>query len=478
MPSSETIVAVSSPPGSSARAIVRLSGPEAIVCAEKLFVSQAKSQKPKAKIEADWHITLGSLTVPAFVAPVPCMLMMMRGPRSYTREDVVEFHVPGSPPVVSGVLEAVLASGARLARPGEFTERAYLSGRIDLAQAEAVMKLIHAAGEDESRLALGELTGALSKRVAAVAEQLTEALTQVELAIDFSEEDLVPAGEDKIAREVSCALGEVEGLRRSEGAAVAFSERARIAVVGRANAGKSSLFNRLVGRAAAIVTPVPGTTRDVLEEETDIEGARVLLVDTAGERPKAEGERPKAEPDPDEEALVRARSERERADLLLLVIDGSEPLSAVDAEFLDAVSANPKSKIQNPKSSPACLLVLNKSDLPAAEKTERPDISGRGHVVEVSCLTGAGLDALRAEIREALLGRGVRRPAQRFLLTLRQLDSLRLAAECLARARDASGLELIADDLRGAINHLRSLTRPLAAADLLDRIFSRFCIGK
>ena len=480
--SRDTIVAVSSPPGASPRAILRLSGPDALACADKLFSPLCATDGLPASALGDWSLAPGSLAVPAFAAPVPCLLFVMRGPRSYTREDVVEFHVPGSPPVVSGVLEAVLAAGARLARAGEFTERAYLSGRIDLAQAEAVMKLIHAAGEDESRLALGELTGALSKRIGRIAERLTEALTQAELALDFSEEDVLPSGEGDIASEIDAAAREIDDLRASAGVSAVFSERPRVSIVGRANAGKSSLFNRLLARDAAIVTSVAGTTRDVLEEEVDIDGAKVLLVDTAGERPplipsppsggEGQGEGAVAV-DPDEEAIRRARAEHERADLLLLVIDGSQPLTAIDEALLDSLSVNLKSETQNPKS----LIVLNKTDLPTAPETDR-ELRARGVVVSVSCVTGSGLDRLRSEIRETLLGRGIRRPGQRFLLTLRQIDSLRLAAETLSRAKEAIGLELIADDLRAAINHLRSLTRPLDEDDILDRIFSRFCIGK
>ena len=487
----DTIVAVSSPPGASARAIVRLSGPDALSCADALFLPSPPIQNPKSKTQnqdarPDWTAVPGLLTLPAFVAPVPCLLLVMRGPRSYTREDVVEFHVPGSPPVAAAALDAVLARGARLARPGEFTERAYLSGRIDLAQAEAVMKLIHSASDAEGRLAMGELDGALSKRVGTIAERLTDALTQVELALDFSEEDIPLASAEDLLRAVEDAARDVDDLRRSAPANYAFSERARVSIIGRANAGKSSLFNRLLVRDAAIVTPVAGTTRDTLEEEVDIGGVRLLLVDTAGERAersKVEGRRSKEEADPDEEAIRRAREERERADLLLLVIDGSAPLTPVDLALSESVSSNLKSKIQNPKSqsSPAALIVLNKTDLPACPETSAA-VRSRALAVPVSCATGEGLDRLRDEIRETLSRRGVERGGQRFLLNLRQVDSLRGASEALSLAQtalaDSLGLELAAADLRAAIDRLRCLTRPLDPDELLDRIFSRFCIGK
>ncbi len=497
----DTIVAVSSPAGASARAIVRLSGPDALACADALFSPAASPiQNPKPKIQngADWSASVGSLAIPAFHVPVPCLLMVMRAPRSYTREDVVEFHVPGSPPVASAVLEAVLSRGARLARPGEFTERAFLSGRIDLAQAEAVMKLIHAAGEAESRLAMGELTGALSKRIDGVTERLTEALARVELALDFSEEDVPTASADELAAAIDAAAREVNDLLRSAPANTAFSERPRVAIVGRANAGKSSLFNRLLDRDAAIVTPVAGTTRDTLEEETDLAEAPILLVDTAGERANSKletrnsplvpkdlrGPEGKEETDPDEQAIARAREERERSDLLLLVIDASAPLTAVDLALLDRLALGSPRPPRGGEGqgegrivSSSVIVVLNKTDLPICPETAQI-VRSRALSVDVSCATGEGLDRLRAEIRERLQRRGVERSGQRFLLNLRQVDSLRGAAEALARAKQASGLELVADDLRAAVNHLRALTRPLDPEDLLDRIFSRFCIGK
>ena len=485
--SAETIAAVSSPAGASARAIVRLSGPGALACAEALFSPSVSAiQNPKSKIQnrADWSVACGYLAVPAFCAAVPCLLMVMRAPRSYTREDVVEFHVPGSPPVAAGVLEAVLGQGARLARPGEFTERAFLSGRIDLAQAEAVMKLIHAAGEAEGRLAVGELGGALSRRIDAIAERLVETLAQAELALDFSEDDVPAMSAEDLARAVEAAAGDIDELRRSAPANAAFSERPRVSIVGRANAGKSSLFNRLPHHDAAIVTSVAGTTRDVLEEETDLDGAKLLLVDTAGERGAASTDAA----NPDEQAIARAREESARADLLLLVIDASEPLTAVDVELLDRLASGfprpplgGEGKGEGRMAASSSFVVLNKSDLSCSPDTVET-VRSRALAIDVSCATGEGLDRLRSEIRERLLLRGVARPGSRFLLNLRQVDSLRLASEALARAKQAAdgalGLELIADDLRAAINRLRSLTRPLDPDELLDRIFSRFCIGK
>jgi tRNA modification GTPase len=477
----DTIVAVSSAAGVAHRAIIRMSGPEAVGCAEVVFrPSAAQNQNPESEIQNhaapppdDWSVTVGSLSVSSLSAPVPCLLYLMRAPRSYTREDVVEFHVVGSPPVTAAVLAEVLSRGVRLARPGEFTERAYLNGRMDLSQAEAVLKIIQATSDAERRLALGELTGKLSKRITVLTERLVDLLARVELALDFSEEDVPVIDAKTLGWELASAAKDVDDLLSSGDAGYVYAENPRVSIIGRTNVGKSSLFNRLLGSDEAIVTSISGTTRDVLEQELDIAGTKLLLVDTAGEKesPEVEGRRPREEADPDEMAIERARAEREKADLLLLVIDGSQPLTAIDVELLDGVSSNPR----------PLLLVLNKTDLPVDAETDRA-ARCRALVVPVSCATGQGIGRLRDEIRASLSLRGVERSGLRFMLNLRQLDSLRLAAESLRGAQSAAagglGLEFAAADILAAINRLRELTHPLEEDEILDRIFSRFCIGK
>ncbi|HUV38246.1 MAG TPA: tRNA uridine-5-carboxymethylaminomethyl(34) synthesis GTPase MnmE, partial [Planctomycetota bacterium] len=233
-------MAVSSAPGSGERAIVRMSGHRAVGVAATLF---APSSGPPVGALPGWSVVRGALRVAAFLAPVPARLYLMRAPRSYTREDVVEFHVVGSPPVVSGVLDEILSRDVRLARPGEFTERAYLSGRIDLSQAEAVLKLIHARSETEERLAVGELTGELSRRIGEITERLVEVLTRVELAIDFSEDDVPAADARTLVAELAGLRDDLDALRSSGAARTVYTELPRVAIVGRTNTGKSSLFN-------------------------------------------------------------------------------------------------------------------------------------------------------------------------------------------------------------------------------------------
>ena len=503
---SDTIVAVSSASGAGRRAIVRMSGPRAMEVADGLF--RPDSGPSPSELPA-WSVARGRLDIADFTVPVPALLYLMRAPRSYTREDVVEFHLVGSPPVTSAVLAEITSRDVRLARPGEFTERAYLSGRIDLSQAEAVLKLIHARTEAEERLAVGELTGELSKRIAEVTERLVELLTQVELAIDFSEDEVPLVAMDSLADRLAALRAEIDELRSAGTARTVFSEMPRVGIIGRTNAGKSSLFNRLLERDTAIVTAASGTTRDVLEEELDLDDVRLLLVDTAGEKtPTA---------DLDDIALERARTERERADLLLLVIDASEPLTAIDLTLLDRLCAVPplpaaggqvvssssplplRERVRVRGTSPASeapgdevssadervstgtLIVLNKSDLPVNVETERT-VRSRELAVSVSCKTGSGLDRLRDEIREALTHGGGAMSGQRFGFNLRQLNSLRDASDALGRASGAAsedlGFEFPASDIRSAVNHLRDLTHPLDEEEILERIFSRFCIGK
>jgi tRNA modification GTPase len=512
---------VSSAPLAAERAIVRMSGPRAIPVAAELF--DPEDAPPVGRLPA-WSVARGVLELPALVSPLPALLYLMRAPRSYTREDVVEFHVIGSPPLAAALLAELTARQVRLARPGEFTERAYLSGRIDLSQAEAVLKLIHARSDAERRLALGELTGDLSRCTAALAERLAEILTRAELSLDFSEDDVPDVSLAGLAADLDRAARDIDLLLRSGAASQVFSERPRVGIVGRTNVGKSSLFNCLLSRDEAIVTDVAGTTRDLLEAELSLDGAELLLVDTAGEKIPAE--------DLDELALERSRAELQRADLVLLVIDVSVPLTPIDLTLIENLtqasplppqaggegqglsavalakanegptspsppSACPESVVgrgegrpqapsevegeRGPSSPAPFLIVLNKTDLPMDGETER-FVRSRGLVVPVSCVTGSGLPRLRDEIRALLTVRGVERAGLRFLFNLRQFDSLRHAREALARASaaatDGIGLEFAAADIRTALNHLRDLTHPLTEDDILDRIFSRFCIGK
>jgi tRNA modification GTPase len=393
----------------------------------------------------------------------------MRAPRTYTREDVVEISAHGSPLALRRILEVALAAGARAAQPGEMTLRAFLNGRVDLAQAEAVMALINAETDAGHRLALRQLQGELSAEVASARRQALEALIRIEASIDFPEDEVPPPDPTELAALLTGAQAGVERLLASADRGRVLREGLRVALVGRPNVGKSSLLNALLRTERAIVTPVAGTTRDTVEEKALIGGLAVQLVDTAGLTPSD---------DPVERIGVeRSRAAAQAADLLLLVLDGSEPLTPLDA----TVATELRTLGQADTSRPA-ILVLNKADLPHQLSDEAaqalwPDAP----LVATSTVTGSGLAALEGEIAALALG-GTAQAGDALVSSARHKDALRRGVEHLqaAQATLANGLPLdfVAIDLRAALEALGEITGETATADLLDRIFAEFCIGK
>lgn len=413
----ETIVALSTPPGGGLRAVVRLSGPRAVEIGGGLP---------------------GAVT--------------MRGPRSATREDVVELHLPASPPLVTRLVRSLLDRGARPARPGEFTLRAFLNGRIDLAQAESVGRLISAEGEEDRRAALEILHGAFSRRLADLEDGLLMLCADVEAAIDFVDQDIEILSPGAAVERAAAARSSLRALLAETAARVVADERPTAALFGPPNAGKSSLFNALSG-GDAIVSPVAGTTRDVIAADLDA-GVRVRLLDSPGEQEA---------PGLDGEAVRRSRDAVRRADLLLFVVDASDPGRALPME---------------PQGRPA-LLVLNKCDLSQDEALRRR--FRLREAVWTSVRTGEGIGALRERIG-AMLGRDEPgRSAARFRISIRQRALLREADAAIDRAAGAApglGLEFVAADLRTALGALGGISGRATDEDLLDRIFSRFCLGK
>jgi len=413
--SADTIVALSTPPGGGLRAIVRLSGPRAAEIGGGLSGA-----------------------------------VVRRGPRTYTREDIVEIHLPASPPLVDRLLRDLLERGARPARPGEFTLRAFLSGRLDLAQAEAVGQLISAEGDEDRRAAVQQLAGDFSRRLSAVEESVLNLCADAEAAIDFVDQDIeilpVAAAVGR-AREALTALRD---LLAETAARRVSDERPTAAFLGLPNAGKSALFNALSG-SEALVSDVAGTTRDVLTAEIDA-GLRVRLLDAPGE---AEG------PGLDGEAVRRSRDAVRRADLLLFVVDASAPERSLPLE---------------PAGRPA-ILVLHKCDLAHDESTRRR--FRLREAVWTSAVTGEGLAELKRAIGSMLGHEGS--PAARFRINLRQGALLREAESALERACGAApglGMEFVAADLRAALAALGGISGRATDEGLLDRIFSRFCLGK
>lgn len=464
----DTIVAISSPVGASPRAIVRLTGEAALPIATRFFrPTPRQSDIDKA---AGYSAVEGSLQLGADWPPVPAVVYLMRRPRSYTREDIVEFHVPGSPPLLQEMLRLLLASGARAAEPGEFTKRAFLNGRLDLAQAEAVQRLIHARSEAEMRAALRQIGGSLSRGVSCLHEHTANLLAHVEASIDFSDQEIEIISRQQIAGRITEVRNELAQLVSDSVTGGVAVELPRIVLCGKPNAGKSSLFNALLRRDRAIVTPIAGTTRDVIEGIATLNGlCEALLVDTAGiaQEPDALQSR----------AGDRARHSAENADLVALVIDASEPLG--DTELMR--------RIFRGRSPEHIIVCLSKSDLPAAcsaDEVRRVCVESTARqadtlaVVRTTCTSEEGVADLTRAIAAKLLGGGVERTAAHFVLEARHKAALEEADAALLRALHSPEPELTAVELREALAALASILGLDATPDILDRIFSQFCIGK
>lgn len=450
----DTIAAIATPRGKGARGIVRLSGPDALPVAESCL--------DRALPKAAYRLHNAAFRLPR-TAPFPVSVYIMTAPRSYTREDVVEIHAPGAPPLLAAILDELRHSGARLAAPGEFTRRAFLNGRIDLAQAEAVLAVIRSASDAEEKLALSALRGDMRDHLRPVRRQLMELAVDIEAGLDFVEDDISFAPESRRQAGLRSAAAAIREILEHSYARTVFHEEVVAVLYGATNAGKSSIFNMLAGSPQAIVEPTPGTTRDFLEAAVEIEGAHFLLVDTAGVRTPAEVV--------EQIAVETSRRIAREAQIVLFVVDASlRPSPEVDALYRD-VRRLPH------------LVLLNKSDKPSALSHDQwrrrfPDAAA----LEISAETGTGRDELElAMARQVHLG-GVNLSGSRFLLVERQKACLGDAADALKRARDAvdreAGDEILSLEIRQACEALGNVTGESYLDDLLDEVFSRFCLGK
>jgi tRNA modification GTPase len=445
----DTIAAISTPPGEGGIGVIRLSGPDAVAIARRLF-------RP-AFDPAPYRLHYGHVVDETGVVD-EVLLSVMRAPRSYTREDVVEISAHGGPVPLRRILALVLAAGARLARPGEFTERAFLNGRIDLTQAEAVLDTIRARTDAGLRAAQAALGGALGGRVRALRGRLVALLASLEAAIDYADEDLTFLAPAEIADELESIAADLTDLVASHDRGKLLREGAATVIIGRPNTGKSSLLNALLGEARAIVTDVPGTTRDVIEEQIDLHGVPLRLVDTAGIR--------HTEDAVERIGVARSRAALEGADLVLLVLDASAPLTPEDAALLAEVRARP------------AIAVLNKADLPAV--LTPAEIAGVP-TVALSALTGAGLSDLHDAFARLLFGGAVAAEAP-ALANLRQRDAAMRAADAvrhtLATVAAGGSEELIAVDVMAAAAALADITGDDIREQVIHDLFARFCVGK
>jgi len=468
----DTICAIATPVGEGGIGILRISGEKAIEVAAGLL--RLRSGKSLASVRSHTlyradildQATLSSSDVQRQPSRAldEVLVVVMRTPRSYTGEHVVEIHCHGGPFVLQAICESLIRRGARLAEPGEFTKRAFLNGRLDLAQAEAVLDTIRARTAGSLRLAQEQLRGTLSNKINRLRETLIRLLAQVEAGIDFTEEDISFIQADELAAGMRATMDGIAQLVESSREGMVLREGVTAAIVGRPNVGKSSLLNALLQTDRAIVTPIPGTTRDVLEETLNIRGVPVRLLDTAGVRPTD---------DPvEQEGVRRSEAAMEQAELLLIVLDGSVSLADEDRKILTQRSAKKR------------VIVLNKTDLPCGvDKAEVADlVRSTAALIHLSVKTGTGLDDLRDAIRSLVL-RADFEPGESAVVTrLRHRTALLKAREALGHAADSvkgrlSG-EFIAMDLRAALDALGEITGAVSTDDILDRIFKDFCIGK
>ncbi len=453
----DTIAAIATPPGEGGIGIVRLSGREAIPIAAQIF----RSARGCAITRSKQRVFYGHIVSKEGDILDEVLLHVMRAPHTYTREDVVEINAHGGPVPLHAILEEVLRAGARLARPGEFTLRAFLNGRIDLVQAEAVLDIIRARTRAALQTAQAAARGALSTALYRLRETLADLLAQVEASVDFPEEDLPDLVNDALFNRLADVQQEMEALLATAEAGRLYREGVTIAIAGKPNVGKSSLFNALLRDTRAIVSPYAGTTRDRIEEYFTLQGVPVRLVDTAGMR---------ATNDEVEKIGVELAREAVRtAQLALLVFDASTPLDAEDLRLAEEVTSW----------EVPVVLVWNKMDLCATDVLPAPPLQPTA-CCRVSALTGAGLPELEQTLARLLLG-GMNITADQPLLThLHQKDSLRRALECVVRARGARGVspEFLALELRQALDAVGEITGETTPDDILATIFSSFCIGK
>jgi tRNA modification GTPase len=536
-----TIAAIATPLGEGGLAVLRVSGPEALAVADNVFVPVGKSsQKPSAAASHTVHY--GRIERDGrFVDEV--LLTVLRAPRTFTREDTVEISCHGGLLPAKLVLDALLAAGARPAEPGEFTQRAFLNGRLDLAQAEAVADLIHARTELALTAAGEQLAGKLSQRINQLRDDLVKTLAHIEAHIDFPDEDIAPDTRGQLLARLERGVAFMDELLRTADEGQILRRGIRAAIIGRPNAGKSSLLNQLLGHDRAIVSPVAGTTRDTIEETANIRGLPVVFVDTAGLRESRD--------DIEREGIRRTRAMVAKAELVLHVLDASEPLSAEDEQFLAEFAGKKRIVVLNkcdlPRAgdwqSPSAVLGtrLNESQpfpltpalslregenvsqsseqssasafgptrtaslpLPAGEgrgEGERParpnlaagplgGVSGAqgggwkppARAIAVSCLTGTGIEQLKDAIKQVIWAGDIKAEMLQVMINSRHQDALQRARSATLRTAEAlradATLELVAMDLRIAVNAVGEVVGKTTTEDLLDSIFSQFCIGK
>ncbi|MCH4178418.1 MAG: tRNA uridine-5-carboxymethylaminomethyl(34) synthesis GTPase MnmE [Megasphaera sp.] len=454
----DTIAAIATPLGESGIGIIRISGSRAFIVGDAVFHS--KSSIPLAKRQ-DRTIQYGIIRDDQGKDIDEVLLLIMKGPHSYTAEDVLEIQCHGGRQVLEAILQLVLRHGARMANPGEFTQRAFVHGRIDLAQAEAVMDVIQAKSNRGLTSAVSQLEGRLSRIINDMRGHLTDFITRLEVTIDYPEEDL----EDITVPDIAGALEEMEDrlddmLEKSRSGKM-IRDGVIAAIAGTPNAGKSSLLNRLLQEERAIVTDVPGTTRDVIEEWITLRGVPICLVDTAGIR--------STEDTVEKIGVRRAKEYVDKADIILIVIDRSRPLTEEDINILNSARGR------------QAVIILNKGDL-AGVVTEEELTSYGYPILPISANTGEGMEELKEYILQLALQNNVTGNADALLTNTRHIELIRQSREALERAlqtiKEGMPVDCAVVDIREAWELLGSITGDTVHTDIVTEIFSRFCLGK
>lgn len=459
---SDTIVAIATPIGESGIGIVRISGKDALSIADKIFVSK-DGKKPSSFKTYTTHYgwVVESLSCEKTNIIDEVILTVMRAPRSYTKEDIVEINCHGGIVALRRVLDLVLENGARLAQPGEFTKRAFLNGRIDLAQAEAVLDIIRAKTDSALKIGVEQLKGRLSIAINRIRENLLEVLSQLEANIDFPEEEINPVGLQKIRKKLCDADNQLKSILNSSRQGQILREGISVVICGKPNVGKSSLLNTLLKQERSIVTPLAGTTRDTIEEIIDIKGIPIRIVDTAGIiEPHDLVER---------KAVWRTKKYIELADLVILLFDGSQRLTNEDGILIK------KLKKKN------IIAVINKIDL--KQRIEKEKILERfNHIVNISAKKIKNINLLEEAISNLVYNGKIRSSESILVSNLRHIQTLRGAQKLITQAiislDNNLSLEFIAQDIKDALGYLDEILGKRFLQDLLDKIFSEFCIGK
>ncbi len=458
----DTIAAIATARGEAGIGIVRVSGSLALPIAAEVF----RSPRTISPIELPTHtLTYGHVidTTASDEVIDEVLLGVMHAPRTYTGEDIVEFNCHGGIVPLTAVLDLVVKNGARIAEPGEFTKRAFLNGRLDLAQAEAVAELIASKTDLSRKIAVEALAGKLSDTVNRLSDRLASLLAEIEASIDFPEEDLDFMKVEAQLETARAIQTDLTTLLETATEGRLITEGVNVAILGKPNVGKSSLLNALVGTTRAIVTDIPGTTRDTIEETVNIKDIPLKLIDTAGIR--------QTDDIVEQQGVERSKAVLDRAELLLLMFDASQPLNDADLELLQIAA------------SPRAILILNKIDLPVVTTpTALLAHCPKKRIVETVIPEGKGLDNLKAAVCEELLGGELSIGESPIVTNARHQEALRHADEGISYAIESleNGMppELVAVDLRIGLDGLGDIVGKTTTEDILDKIFSQFCVGK